>query len=105
VSPLVKPFSFLVDKAAAPATFAIGDRRVSVDVLSGESVPRTAAKTVPPSGSAGAELEAVESVPLIRLAWARSGDKGDLSNVGVVARRAEWLPLLWGRVTPRHLHA
>jgi len=100
VSPLVKPFSFLVDKAAAPATFAIGDRRVSVAVPSGDSVPRTAAKTVPPSGSAGAELEAVESVPLIRLAWARSGDKGDLSNVGVVARRAEWLPLLWERLTP-----
>ena len=25
----------------------------------------------------------VESLPLIRLAWARSGDKGDLSNIGV----------------------
>ena len=46
------------------------------------------------------QLEAVESVPLICLAWARSGDKGDLSNVGVVARRAEWLPLLWERLTP-----
>jgi hypothetical protein len=39
-------------------------------------------------------------VPLIRLAWARSGDKGDISNIGLVARRPEWLPLLWDRVTP-----
>ena len=27
-------------------------------------------------------------VPLIRLAWARSGDKGDISNIGVIARTA-----------------
>jgi hypothetical protein len=39
-------------------------------------------------------------VPLIALAWARSGDKGNLSNIGIVARRAEWLPLIWDRVTP-----
>jgi hypothetical protein len=33
-------------------------------------------------------------VPLIRLAWGRSGDKGDTSNIGIIARRPEWLPLL-----------
>jgi hypothetical protein len=44
-------------------------------------------------------------VPLIRLAWARSGDKGDISNIGLVARRAEWLPLLWARVTPEVVKA
>ena len=42
-------------------------------------------------------------MPLIRLAWARSGDKGDLSNVGVIARRPEWLPLLWERLTPERV--
>lgn len=44
-------------------------------------------------------------VPLIRLAWARSGDKGDISNIGLVARRPEWLPLLWARVTPEVVKA
>ena len=101
VSPLVKPFSFLLDKTAAPVSFAIGDRREGVEVvLAGGSVPRPAPKTVLAATSTGGDLEAVESLPLIRLAWARSGDKGDLSNVGVVARRAEWLPLLWERLTP-----
>ena len=38
-------------------------------------------------------------VPLIRLAWARSGDKGDISNIGVVARRAEWVPALRAELT------
>jgi hypothetical protein len=44
-------------------------------------------------------------VPLIRLAWARSGDKGNLSNIGVIARREEWLPLLWARLTPEVVQA
>ncbi|MDP3906860.1 acyclic terpene utilization AtuA family protein [Novosphingobium sp.] len=34
------------------------------------------------------------TVPLIRLAWARSGDKGRLFNVAVIARSAEYLPYL-----------
>jgi hypothetical protein len=33
-------------------------------------------------------------VRLIQIAHARSGDKGDTVNVGVIARRPEWYPLL-----------
>ena len=33
-------------------------------------------------------------VQLIQLAHARSGDKGDTGNVGVIARKAEYYPLL-----------
>jgi hypothetical protein len=32
------------------------------------------------------------SVPLVQLAWARSGDKGDSANIGVIARQPEFLP-------------
>ncbi len=80
---------------------AIGDRRER-----GRDRPRRRQRSpggedaCSPSSGLGSELEAVESLPLIRFAWARSGDKGDLSNIGVVARRAEWLPLLWERLTP-----
>lgn len=38
-------------------------------------------------------------VPLIHLAYARSGDKGNISNIGVIARRPEWLPLLRSQLT------
>jgi hypothetical protein len=31
-------------------------------------------------------------VPLERLAWARSGDKGDKANIGVMARKREYFP-------------
>ncbi len=33
-------------------------------------------------------------IRLIQLAHARSGDKGDTVNVGVIARRPDWYPLL-----------
>ena len=38
-------------------------------------------------------------VRLIELAHARSGDKGDTANVGLIARRPEFYPLLVERVT------
>jgi hypothetical protein len=33
-------------------------------------------------------------VPLVRLAWGRSGDKGDSANIGILARRPEYLPFI-----------
>jgi hypothetical protein len=98
-SPLIKPFSFLLDKGRVPVSVSIGEHRVSVDVPSGEATPAPP----PPGGEPAAWADGDEvmiEVPLVRLAWGRSGDKGDLSNIGIIARRPEWLPLLWQRVTP-----
>lgn len=36
----------------------------------------------------------MKTVQLIKLAHARSGDKGDAGNVGVIARKKEWYPLI-----------
>ena len=36
----------------------------------------------------------MKEVALARIAHGRSGDKGDTVNVGVIARRSEWYPLL-----------
>ncbi len=38
-------------------------------------------------------------VQLLDLAHARSGDKGDMANVGVIALRPEWYPLLARELT------
>lgn len=40
-----------------------------------------------------------KTVPLLRIAHARSGDKGDTSNIGVIARRPEFYPILLEQVT------
>ena len=41
-----------------------------------------------------------ETVPLLSLAWVRNGDKGDISNVAVIARRPEYLPYIAAALTP-----
>ena len=38
-------------------------------------------------------------VRLIELAHARSGDKGDTANVGIIAYKPEYYPILVGQVT------
>ncbi len=39
------------------------------------------------------------SVQLVRIAHARSGDKGDTANVGVSALKPEWYPILAQQIT------
>lgn len=36
----------------------------------------------------------MKKIQLLKLAHARSGDKGDAGNVGVIARRPEWYPII-----------
>ena len=57
------------------------------------------------SGDLAAEPEsrmegrADTTVPLLKLAWARSGDKGDHSNIGVIARDREYVPYIEAALT------
>jgi hypothetical protein len=39
-------------------------------------------------------------VPLVKLAVARSGDKGNHSNIGVIARHPDYLPWIAEALTP-----
>ena len=97
-SPLIKPLAFLLDKREVEVSFTINGQRTNVPIpRPGGSPPSTATPT--PAAWIDPDEPLVE-VPLIKLAWARSGDKGNLSNIGVIARRPEWLPLIWERVTP-----
>ncbi|HGY55185.1 MAG TPA: hypothetical protein ENK44_05780 [Caldithrix abyssi] len=44
-------------------------------------------------------------VPLIKLAHARSGDKGDTANVGVIALKPEYYPILKEKLTVERVKA
>ncbi len=41
------------------------------------------------------------AVPLLSIAYARSGDKGNYSNIGLVARHKDFLPLIAEQITAR----
>src|SRR5262249_28453850 len=40
-----------------------------------------------------------DAVPLLGLAWSRSGDKADMFNLGVIARKPEYLPFIRAALT------
>ena len=98
VSPAVRLHSFLIDKREVAATVRVDGEVVPMRraILTGrvdEPAPLPVIGDDPP---AGRRIE----VPLIRLAVARSGDKGNDANIGVIARRAEYLPAIRAALTP-----
>jgi len=100
-TPLIKPFSFLLDKRRVPVSIQVdAERHGPLAIPAGRAAAEPAASASAPALWTDPAGEAMVEVPLVRLAWARSGDKGNVSNIGLIARRAQWLPLLWDRVTP-----
>lgn len=102
VRPVQRITGFLLPKRLVTQTVSVEGEPVAFSVSSvarGDLglVPSPAAPVLP--GDADDEL----SVPLIRLAWARSGDKGNLFNVAVVARSPEFLPYIAAVLTPERV--
>ncbi|WP_087090392.1 acyclic terpene utilization AtuA family protein [Acinetobacter pittii] len=95
-SPVIKLFSFLVDKNQIKVEIDFEGKRYPVEVLQGVSTEQlptlTAGKNAVYQGD---EIE----VPLIEIAHARSGDKGNHSNIGVIARKADYLPWIRAALT------
>ena len=44
-------------------------------------------------------------IPLARIAHTRSGDKGDIANIGVIAWQPQYYPILLREVTPERVKA
>lgn len=98
-SPLIKPFSFTLPKSEVAVSVWLDGVSTPIEVRFSAALSPAPSRTPEPETWSEPDEPMVE-VPLIKLAWARSGDKGDISNIGLIARRPEWLPLLWARVTP-----
>jgi hypothetical protein len=103
-TPVIRLFSFLVPKKEVAASLQVGDRNTPVAVpLDGgfdeRSIGAARRYTATPSA------EGFSSVPLLRLAHGRSGDKGDKANIGIIARRPQYLPLLNHWLTPERVAA
>lgn len=98
VSPVVKLFSFLIDKRQVEIKVEI-DGRVLTSRESG-----AAPGTVEPAPTSMPDMppvaERMIEVPLVALAVGRSGDKGNDANIGIMARRPEFLPFVRAALTP-----
>jgi hypothetical protein len=93
VTPLMRVFSFLIPKSEVRATVTFEGESWEVPVVPGAPFS-SASITRPPALPVPADAVETCAVPLVRLAWARSGDKGDLFNVGAFARRADYAPYI-----------
>jgi len=96
-SPIVRLFSFELPKAALTAQVETNGLLLECPDTRGtalklNSIVRPGIPEVPNS-------ENLVAVPLVALAYARSGDKGDKSNIGVIARKAEYLPYIYAALT------
>lgn len=101
-SDVVKLFSVLVKKTAVPVSVDINGQRLPVAIPAGSSAPLPAPLPAGPAAVLkGDEIE----VPLVKLAWCRSGDKGNASNIGVIARKPEYLPYIRAAVNEQTVRA
>ncbi|MEG0651796.1 MAG: acyclic terpene utilization AtuA family protein [Acinetobacter sp.] len=99
-SPVIKLFSFLVDKTKLDVEIDINGQRQKVVIPQGLADQSFDLHTTGEVAQlTGQEIE----VPLIEIAHARSGDKGNHSNIGVIARKAEYLPWIRANLTEQNV--
>jgi hypothetical protein len=102
--PVVRLFTFFIDKAVLGAPkVQVGDGDpfiVGVPTQGGYAATAATAQA-PEAGSGDAAVE----VDLRRLAVARSGDKGNASNIAIIARDPAYVPHLRREVTPEKIAA
>jgi hypothetical protein len=102
-SPVIRMFSCLVPKTLVPVTIELDGRTVTMEHgaksggFTSAQLP-VEAPPAPPLPTSGPNA-AIETVPLVALAYGRSGDKGDNANIGIFARRPEYVPILDAEVT------
>ncbi|MBU6961626.1 DUF1446 domain-containing protein [Pseudomonas sp. CVAP len=98
VYPLIRLFSFLIDKNTCVLEVDLQGQRYpcALPALDHLDVADLPLPFDPPKPHARADA----SVALVKLAVARSGDKGNHSNIGVMARAPEYLPWIAEALTP-----
>jgi hypothetical protein len=97
-SPVIRMFSCLVPKSWVPVTVDVDGHRIALQegARSGGFKLSSLPAEAPPAPRLGGET--IE-VPLVALAYGRSGDKGDNANIGIFARKPEYEPILDSEVT------
>ena len=97
-SPVIRMFSCLVPKSQVPVTVDVDGHRIALQ--EGARSGGFKASSLPAEAPAAPRLGgSTAEVPLVALAYGRSGDKGDNANIGIFARKPEYEPILDSEVT------
>jgi len=102
-TPLIRLFTFFVDKSALPAP----EVTVGQDAPTRVSIPMGG---IAPAGATASPVDEIEEedlteVPLLRVAHARSGDKGNSSNIAIFCRKPEYMAWLRTQLTAERIAA
>ncbi len=98
-SPVVRMFSCLVPKPMVPVSVDVGGHVIALQEGARSGGFDTASLPAEASPLPRMERGETVTVPLIALAYGRSGDKGDNANVGIFARKPEFEAILDAEVT------
>lgn len=96
-SGLMRIHSTLLEKSYVPVSVQVGKEIIKKEVYSAaDSIPAARCKL---NVGHPEKAENMVSVPLEKLSYGRSGDKGNNANIGIMARDAAYLPYLQQQLT------
>ena len=104
-SPVIRLFSVLVDRKLVDVQVHTAEQSVPFNMdMSAELLTATQAVGSASEFPAMPDTDAnLVEVPLEKLAWARSGDKGDKANIGVMARKSDFFPWIVAILTESYV--
>lgn len=105
ITPVARVYSVLIPRSEVPAVVTVDGQRLEVRAGPPIQPFDPAAVGRPPVPEDPAEEGELIRVPLIDVAWARSGDKGDAFNIGVIARKPDYLPWIRRALSPQAVKA
>jgi len=101
VSPSIRLFSFLLPKENIRTTVDFNEKQFELEIWKTKSNNVDSKNTI---SELSDNIDTTDTeVSLINLAYARSGDKGDHANIGVIARKPEYLPYIRDSLTPKRV--
>jgi Acyclic terpene utilisation family protein AtuA len=98
VRPLQRIAGFLIPKSAITLNVTVDGKRAACAAQAMDEILIQSA--TPEFPTAPGDIDPGAHISLINLAWARSGDKGNLFNVAIIARRPEYLPYIAAALRP-----
>jgi len=106
-SPMIRLFSFLWPKDQIEVSYTLNDQSSSVVIAQGECLAdgvKNSTALLNDNDVVGLDASLCDATTaLINLAMARSGDKGDHCNIGILARDPAYLPYIQQAVQPEKI--
>ncbi len=97
-SPIIRLFSFMVNKEDVKVSIDLGDSNKEFKVHKSKEFNMSEIEK-PKTPTFDAKDEKFIDVPLIKIAYGRSGDKGNKANIGIISRDPKFYPAICNYLT------